>query len=567
MQGAYYSGVNPDLLKTIPLTAQAVLEIGCGAGEFGRAFLARRPGARYYGVELFEQAGRQAAPHLTHTIVGDIEQPQALAALDKVRKDTLFDTLILGDVLEHLRDPWQVLAQLRERMQEGAMCLACIPNVAHWSVISQLLQGRWDYAGSGLLDKTHLRFFTLDTALELFRQAGWTPFDVLPRVLWPDKVEAALKPFLPLAETLGVAPSKLARDLAAFQWVVRAVNGRAPERLPIVGLGIQKTAGVTDARIDYPMAALASLPDTRMVWSSEDLVIPRDWPPGVFILHRQFMNDSAFNAQMEKLVARGWALVADMDDDPYRWEAYVETDFAAFRRVHAITVSTEPLARLIRQWNPHVQVFPNAMEKLPLIPSATPKQGRRLRIFFGALNREADWEPVSQGIFAAARQLGDTVEFVIVHDQSFYSALPDGMEKNFYPTLPHEQYMQVLGTCDLALLPLADTPFNRFKSDLKFIECCAAGVMPICSPVVYAERTEHRDIGFFAATPEEWRQQLLQACSAAGNLPARRAQALAYIQAKRMHCHQVAERLRWYRRIFASREVLESARRQRGPWK
>lgn len=563
----YYSGVNPDLLKTIPLTAQAVLEIGCGAGEFGRAFLARQPAARYYGVELLEQAGRQAAPHLTHTVVGDIEQPQTLAALDRAGKGISFDTLVLGDVLEHLRDPWQVLAQLRERMQEGAVCLACIPNVAHWSVLTQLLQGRWDYADSGLLDKTHLRFFTLDTALALFRQAGWTPFDAIPRVLWPDKTEAAVNSFLPLAETLGLASNKLSRDLTAFQWIIRAVNGPAPERLPIVGLGIKKIAGVTDARIDYPLAALATLPDTRVVWSSDDLVIPRDWQPGVFVLQRQFMSDPAFNAQMEKLIARGWVLVADMDDDPYRWPEYVESDFAAFRRVHAVTVSTEPLAQLMRQWNPTVQVFANAMDQLPVVSAATPKQGQRLRVFFGALNREDDWAAVSQGIIAAARQLGDAAEFVVVHDQSFYAALPDGIEKSFYPTLPHGQYMQVLGSCDLALLPLADTPFNRLKSDLKFIECCAAGVIPICSPVVYAERAEHRDIGFFATTPETWRQHLLQACSAAANLPARRAQALAYIQAKRMHCRQAAARLHWYRRIFAEREALETARRQRGPWR
>ena len=156
----YYQNVNPDLLARVPLNARHILEVGCGNGNFARAVLARQPQAAYVGVELFAQAAQEAQGVLSHVVVGDVEQPATLAALDQVcaRQGGGFDALVLGDVLEHLRDPWQVLAQLRERMVLGGTAVACVPNVAHWSLLQQQLCGRWDYAEQGLLDRTHVRF-------------------------------------------------------------------------------------------------------------------------------------------------------------------------------------------------------------------------------------------------------------------------------------------------------------------------------------------------------------------------------------------------------------------------
>jgi hypothetical protein len=131
---------------------------------------------------------------------------------------------VLGDILEHLRDPWRTLADLRQRARVEAVCCACIPNVAHWSLLLQQLRGRWDYVDAGLLDRTHLRFFTLQTAIELFRQAGWKPLDARPRVQSPDRTREALELFKPLCPALGVGVDDLKRNLSAFQWVIRAVN-------------------------------------------------------------------------------------------------------------------------------------------------------------------------------------------------------------------------------------------------------------------------------------------------------------------------------------------------------
>jgi 2-polyprenyl-3-methyl-5-hydroxy-6-metoxy-1,4-benzoquinol methylase len=571
----YYANINPELLAHIPLTARHVLEVGCGAGHFARAYRSRNPDARFRGVELFARAAQQAMQWMDSVTEGNIETDATLVGLDEARNGQPFDTLIFGDVLEHLLDPWGVLASLAQRCTADATCVVCVPNVSHWSLLQQQLRGRWDYADAGLLDRTHLRFFTLATVQEMLLRAGWHTTDVQARQLWPEKTAAAVKALAPAAQALGIDPAQMAQNVSAFQWVVRAVRRPAkpsvsaplPSALSaplyVAALGLKKAAGVTDVRIDQPLAALATLPGTRVVCGAQTLAIPKDWPAGVLVLQRNFLTDAATIAHVEARVAKGWVVVADMDDDPHRWAEFVTSNFYAYRAVHAVTVSTEPLAHLMRQWNPHVQVFPNAVFTLPEVAPSVPKQAGRIKVFFGALNREGDWAEVRLGILAAATQLQGEVEFVVVHDRAFHDALPPQCHKTFHPTLPHDQYMAALAGSDVALLPLADNPFNRLKSDLKFIECCAAQVVPVCSEVVYAARAEHRQIGVFATGADAWAQALLQLCSDPAEIHRRRALGLHYVKTQRMHNHQVAQRQAYYQGLLANRIALEAQRQQR----
>ncbi|MEY4194103.1 MAG: hypothetical protein RLZZ226_471 [Pseudomonadota bacterium] len=559
----YFANVNPELLDWLPLDAGTLVEIGCGTGSLGVAYRARNPASRYGGVELHPEAADAARPVLDWVVTGDIEQPAVVERLAAALSGQPADVLVFGDVLEHLHDPWQCLARLRQQVRPGGTCVACIPNVAHWSLLLQQLQGRWDYADQGLLDRTHLRFFTLETAIELFRGAGWTVLDAKPRIIQPDKTRQAVELFTSLADRLGTPPERIRQNLSALQWVIRAVNGPVPTRLHVAGFGLRKQAGVTEARIDHPLRALASLPHSRVIHSEQGISLPTDWAAGVLILQRQFLIHPPFIQSLQKLIDKGWVIIQDMDDDPHHWREFVESDFYAYRAVHAVTVSTEPLAAMIRAWNPEVRLFANAIHQLPLIPATVPKQGGRIRIFFGALNREADWRPLQTVWQHLADQRGDAIEFVVVHDQAFFAALPSGCAKVFHPTLPQPDYMKVLASCDLALLPLRDTPFNRMKSDLKFIECCAAGVVPVCSSLIYADRPEHLDIGWFADTAADWLTALLAATADPAALAGRRALGLDYVKTRRMQAGQVRERAAYYQALIADRTRLEQARQAR----
>jgi len=166
------------------------------------------------------------------------------------------------------------------------------------------LRGQWTYADAGLLDRTHLRFFTLDSALEMFRSAGWTILDARPRVLWPQETRSALNAMVPLAASVGVDEGKLRRDLSAFQWVIRAVNGPLKPPLTVTALGLQKFAGVTEARIGYPLESLSAQPGVQSVWGEGTVTMPPDMVPSVFILHHNFLTDLGLRAQVESSVRR-----------------------------------------------------------------------------------------------------------------------------------------------------------------------------------------------------------------------------------------------------------------------
>ena len=553
---SYDSNINHDVLRKIPVQSARVLEIGCGMGRLGQAFKARVPDCAYFGVELMHDAAQEARARLDGVLCANIEHD-----VSRVRElAEHFDALVLDDVLAHFQDPWRVLTELRSFMTPDGMCVACIPNVGHWRMVAELLQGKWRYADQGLLDKTHLRFFTLDTAVELFEKAGWTVLDALPRKLQPEETEAALKTLLPAAVAMGMSEEKARVNLTAFQWVIRAVNGPAPRVTTVAAVGSKKIAGVTEARVDHPMRSLATLPAAKVHWREGTLVLPEDAREGVLVLHRELLTDEKFQAQMEALIAKGWLLVLDMDDDPYHWSGYVDSDFYAFKAVHAVTVSTEHLADVIRPFNANVQVFANAIFELPVVKDAGPQ---KLRVFFGALNRQPDWQAVMAGIVAAALALKDRVEFVVVHDQAFYDALPAEVSKTFLPTLGIEQYTQTLGSCDIALLPLNDTPFNRCKSDLKLIECAAAQVAVICSEVVYAKQAAHHTFASFATTADEWRDALLQLANDASLREDNIAKGLAYVKQERMHAQHSAARLAFYQGMLADKDNLAAQRASR----
>lgn len=551
----YFDNINPDLLNRIPVTSARVLEIGCGSGRLGQAFKARVPNSRFYGVELVDSVAKQARQLLDGVICANIEQE--IGRVGELADS--FDALVFGDVLEHLRDPWRVMRELRAVVEPNGVCVACIPNVGHWSLLAELLKGKWNYADQGLLDRTHLRFFTLDSAVQLFEQAGWTVMDAKPRKLQHDRAEETVQALLPAAMSLGLTEGKARQNLTAFQWVIRAVNGPVPRATTVAAVGSQKVAGVTEARVDHPMQALSSLPNAKVYWREGSLTLPDDVQEGVLVLHRELMTEPKFKAQMERLIDKGWLLMLDIDDDPNHWDGYVSSDFYAFKAVHAVTVSTAHLADVIRPFNPNVHVFGNAILQIPRAErNGTGEQ--KLRVFFGALNRQPDWQSVIDGINQAAHALKDVVEFVVVHDQAFYDAIPTEVSKTFLPTLGIDKYMETLASCDIALLPLNDTPFNRCKSDLKLIECAAAQVAVICSEVVYAQNSKHAKFVTFATSAQDWRNALMTLVTDSKLRKSNIKKGLLYVRKYRMHAQQARERQMFYQSMLESKATLQAQR-------
>jgi 2-polyprenyl-3-methyl-5-hydroxy-6-metoxy-1,4-benzoquinol methylase len=158
------------VLEEVP-DGSRVLDVGCATGYLA-AELSRR-GCTIDGIEFDPVAAQQAGAHCRDVFVGDLEAPSTQAEVQRMLAGTRPEIIICADVLEHLRDPWTVLAWLRTLLAPGGRAVISVPNIAHWTARRALLRGRFDYTDHGLLDRTHLRFFTRASAAELARRAGF----------------------------------------------------------------------------------------------------------------------------------------------------------------------------------------------------------------------------------------------------------------------------------------------------------------------------------------------------------------------------------------------------------
>jgi SAM-dependent methyltransferase len=145
---------------------KSVLEVGCSTGYFTK-ILAER-GCSVVGIEIEREAAQTAEKWADRVVVGDIDDG---AVWDEV-KDESFDVVVLGDVLEHLRDPLGQLRQAVRKLKPSGSVVTSLPNVAHGDVRIALMQGKFQYQRTGLLDRTHLRFFTLESIRDLLMHAG-----------------------------------------------------------------------------------------------------------------------------------------------------------------------------------------------------------------------------------------------------------------------------------------------------------------------------------------------------------------------------------------------------------
>lgn len=172
-----YETDRADVQTCVPRSASRILDLGCSNGSLGAALKRRQP-AMVVGVEISLEYAREAERRLDRVITSDVEaflsgRPPAEAP---------FDCLIAADILEHLVDPWQSLSRAVTLLEPGSTAVVSLPNVTYWRALWRVIRsGRWPLEDQGIFDRTHLRWFTHDDALNLLRQAGLTVASVEPR--------------------------------------------------------------------------------------------------------------------------------------------------------------------------------------------------------------------------------------------------------------------------------------------------------------------------------------------------------------------------------------------------
>ena len=179
-----------------------VLDLGCGSGAIGR-YLAQRDGAGTTvidGLTISADEARLAAPHYRRVEVADLDNAR-LADLFPAQS---YDAIVCADVLEHIRQSPRVLAECRQLLAPEGRLLLSIPNAGYAGLVAELMAGEFRYRQEGLLDETHVRFFTRRTLMRFLREHGWVDVqaDVSTRQL-PDSEFNVAFDALPPAVALG----------------------------------------------------------------------------------------------------------------------------------------------------------------------------------------------------------------------------------------------------------------------------------------------------------------------------------------------------------------------------
>ena len=201
---AYFEDVNWGLLRLFgDRTGLEVLDVGCGFATTSESIQKR--GNRVTGIESSDDALPRARTRIGHVVHADL---QDLDGVRRALQGKQFDIIIFADVLEHLAWPEGVLRSYRQFLRPGGSIIVSLPNVGLWSVRLSLLAGRFEYADTGVLDRTHLRFFTRRTMRRLLDDAGFTPV----RTTYNPGI---VRPFVPLAKKL-IAPKGEVSDPSAL---------------------------------------------------------------------------------------------------------------------------------------------------------------------------------------------------------------------------------------------------------------------------------------------------------------------------------------------------------------
>ena len=172
---SYFAQERLEVISLLPrIQGKAFLDLGCGEGGLGRQLKARGSGP-VVGIEAEAQAAAEAARHYDRVYTADLDRFAPPFAAES------FDHLICADILEHLQDPWSLLARFRPALRLTGTLVASIPNVGNVDTLGQLLRGRFGYVDWGVMDQSHLRFFTRHGIEEMFCRAGYVIDEIRPK--------------------------------------------------------------------------------------------------------------------------------------------------------------------------------------------------------------------------------------------------------------------------------------------------------------------------------------------------------------------------------------------------
>jgi SAM-dependent methyltransferase len=209
----YFDYPRPEVVALVPASARRVLDIGCASGALGAALKEREP-REVWGIEINAEVAERARGRLDQVLVGDA------LSLGATLEDGGFDAVVMADSLEHIADTRAVLALVRRLLTADGKLIVSLPNVRHWSILRMLLAGDWQYAEAGIMDSTHLRFFTLRSATRTLKDAGFSVEHAEGTKIASTAPEGFLEGLKTVLEAQSLNASSLTQEAELYQFLL-----------------------------------------------------------------------------------------------------------------------------------------------------------------------------------------------------------------------------------------------------------------------------------------------------------------------------------------------------------
>ncbi len=163
----YYTNNRPEMLKYLPENPAKIIDIGCADGSFGK-LIKEEKGAEVWGIEFMKEEAVKAKKVLDNVFSGPCEN-----FIDEL-PDNYFDVIYFNDILEHLVDPFSILKRVNSKLKDNGVVISSIPNIRYYKTIIDLIFRKdWKYESHGVMDKTHLRFFTGKSIKRMYEDQGY----------------------------------------------------------------------------------------------------------------------------------------------------------------------------------------------------------------------------------------------------------------------------------------------------------------------------------------------------------------------------------------------------------
>jgi SAM-dependent methyltransferase len=219
MNDTYFDGLNKKLFESIPDSSKRILELGCANGKLGAAYKSKNIAVHWTAVDISSDALEKASQVLDVVMQVDLNNSSLLDLFDL----NSFDTIVIGDLLEHLINPEKLISELFELSSSDGKIICCLPNMSHLSVVQKIISGDITYDEMGLLDKTHLRFFSQPSVFKLFLDGGW-----LPNLKDEYRTDLQETQFLHgvvyAAQALGIPLKTALKKLSSYQMIIECIK-------------------------------------------------------------------------------------------------------------------------------------------------------------------------------------------------------------------------------------------------------------------------------------------------------------------------------------------------------